>query len=181
MAKKTKTEVSSSGSGGKSKTPSGGAEEKDKGLLSKPGVMVVVVLLSILASVAKLYSTAGPKGLAHSFKVLMDTFTPAPRDNVVLPDLVTPEVNADGSAIIPKNANPEGKPREAVKECVDRHEECKVFFKQGECLKNPGWMIINCPESCDKQVDTHAIPMLKDCNHGLHVLLFSVGECLRAA
>lgn len=154
MAKKTKAEVSSTGNGGKPKAPRIGTEERDKGFLGKPGVMIVVVLLSILASVAKLYSTAGPKGLMHSFKVLMSTITAGPQDNVVLPDLVTPETHDDGSAIIPKNANPEGKPREALKECVDRHEECKQFFKQGECLKNPGWMIINCPQSCDKQVSS---------------------------
>jgi hypothetical protein len=50
---------------------------------------------------------------------------------------------------VPKGANTEGKPREAVKECLDRHSECIGFEQQGECHKNPGWMIINCPRSCN--------------------------------
>jgi hypothetical protein len=57
--------------------------------------------------------------------------------------------NADGSVAIPKGANAEGKPREATKDCLDRHEQCVDFAKNGECLKTPGWMIINCPRSCD--------------------------------
>jgi hypothetical protein len=50
---------------------------------------------------------------------------------------------------VPKGANVEGKPREAIKDCIDRHAECPAFMKQGECSKNPGWMIINCPKSCN--------------------------------
>ena len=45
-------------------------------------------------------------------------------------------------------ANPEGKPREAEKFCKDRYPECKQYAKQGECTKTPGWMIMNCPNSC---------------------------------
>lgn len=52
-------------------------------------------------------------------------------------------------AKLPKYANEEGKPPEANKdECNDRHENCKIFFDNGECTKNPGWMIVNCPHSC---------------------------------
>lgn len=58
-----------------------------------------------------------------------------------------PPVQSDGT--IPKGANSEGKPREAVKDCIDRHTECIQFQRNGECLKNPGWMIVNCPRSCD--------------------------------
>lgn len=58
-----------------------------------------------------------------------------------------PPVQSDGT--IPKGANSEGKPREAVKDCIDRHTECVQFQRNGECLKNPGWMIVNCPRSCD--------------------------------
>jgi len=54
-------------------------------------------------------------------------------------------------AEIPKGANQEGKPREAVKECIDRYpKECQEFVRAGECLKTPGWMIMNCAKSCDK-------------------------------
>jgi hypothetical protein len=51
-------------------------------------------------------------------------------------------------ANIPRGANPEGKPREATSDCNDRHNECKEFAKFGECEKNPGWMTIFCPRSC---------------------------------
>ena len=50
----------------------------------------------------------------------------------------------------PVGANEAGKPREvSLKQCSDRHEQCKGFAKHGECEKNPGWMVINCPSSCD--------------------------------
>jgi len=51
---------------------------------------------------------------------------------------------------VPKGANAEGKPRdESIRNCVDRHEQCKAFADRGECMKNPGWMIVNCPRSCN--------------------------------
>lgn len=63
------------------------------------------------------------------------------------PEVDMPETSA---RLVPKNANAEGKPREAVKECMDRHPQCKAFYRQGECDRNPGWMIVNCPKSCDR-------------------------------
>lgn len=57
------------------------------------------------------------------------------------------------NSINPKGANTEGKPRAAVKECLDRHEQCTGFSIRGECIKNPGWMIMNCPKSCDLQTN----------------------------
>jgi hypothetical protein len=50
---------------------------------------------------------------------------------------------------VPKFANAEGKPREAEADCIDRYPDCKTFLNQGECQKNPGWMIVNCPKSCN--------------------------------
>jgi|EP01033_Poteriospumella_lacustris_P015932 prolyl 4-hydroxylase len=61
-------------------------------------------------------------------------------------DVASPPVNVDN---VPKGANAWGKPRPATKDCVDRHNECKQFREQGECARNPGWMIINCPRSCN--------------------------------
>lgn len=49
---------------------------------------------------------------------------------------------------VPKGSNPEGKPRPADRDCVDRYDECVAFRDQGECVNTPGWMIINCPKSC---------------------------------
>ena len=34
-------------------------------------------------------------------------------------------------------------------DCFDRHEACAWFSSEGECEKNPGWMIVNCPISCN--------------------------------
>jgi len=58
-------------------------------------------------------------------------------------------VKKDEQDLVPKGANREGKPIE-VKEgdCEDRHERCVGFADAGECTKNPGWMIVNCPRSC---------------------------------
>ena len=33
--------------------------------------------------------------------------------------------------------------------CQDRFKRCKNDKKNGECTRNPGWMIVNCPESCN--------------------------------
>jgi len=72
----------------------------------------------------------------------------------------TAEDSVDNSAFvetdgveIPKGANPEGKPRPATKDCIDRYPDCVGFRENGECLKNPGWMIINCPRSCNDITD----------------------------
>ena len=54
-------------------------------------------------------------------------------------------VDMGTSVIVPKGANLEGRPREAVKDCVDRYpKDCGGFVAQGECDRNPGWMIIHC-------------------------------------
>ena len=49
---------------------------------------------------------------------------------------------AAAEAELPKGANPDGKPIEASDDCVDRHQQCVGFAHQGECEKNPGWMIV---------------------------------------
>jgi prolyl 4-hydroxylase len=60
------------------------------------------------------------------------------------------KAKAAAEAQLPKGANAEGKPLEVkLGTCKDRHEQCKVYLRQGECDKNPGWMIVNCPNSCN--------------------------------
>ena len=57
---------------------------------------------------------------------------------------------AENDASLPKGANPEGKPHEVkLGDCKDRHAQCVGFAKNDECVKNPGWMIVNCPRSCN--------------------------------
>lgn len=57
------------------------------------------------------------------------------------------QIKAENS---PKGANKEGTPREvSLSQCSDRHEQCKGFATMGECERNPGWMVINCPNSCN--------------------------------
>lgn len=49
---------------------------------------------------------------------------------------------------IPNYASTDGRATEAPVECFDRHPECDFFVSEGECTRNPGWMIINCPAGC---------------------------------
>mmetsp|Transcript_35266 Transcript_35266/g.41592 ORF Transcript_35266/g.41592 Transcript_35266/m.41592 type:complete len:429 (+) Transcript_35266:47-1333(+) len=48
--------------------------------------------------------------------------------------------------------------------CQDRHRRCKQDAKNGECIRNPGWMIVNCPQSCDK---CDMLDMSKRCDRKL--------------
>ena len=51
---------------------------------------------------------------------------------------------------VPKGSNPDGLAREVkLGQCSDRHDQCPVWTNQGECEHNPGWMIVNCPHSCN--------------------------------
>jgi hypothetical protein len=58
------------------------------------------------------------------------------------------DATAQSSRVIPKYANPEGKPMEAEEGCEDRNENCQSFAARGECGKSIGWMVVNCPASC---------------------------------
>jgi hypothetical protein len=92
-----------------------------------------------------------------------------PKSNDVLLSFTLP--SATNAAEVPKNANSEGRPREAVRDCVDRHPECVGFEQQGECTKNPGWMIINCPRSCDRHNNACALrdPQLRCSRTALNI------------
>ena len=37
---------------------------------------------------------------------------------------------------------------EGEKPCVDDHEECEFWAKEGECEKNPNYMLTSCAKSC---------------------------------
>ena len=32
--------------------------------------------------------------------------------------------------------------------CADTHQACDYWARQNECRRNPGYMLVNCPESC---------------------------------
>jgi len=52
--------------------------------------------------------------------------------------------------VILKGANFEVKPLEvSFDDCVDRHKTCVTWADHGQCPKNPGWMAVNCPLSCN--------------------------------
>lgn len=56
---------------------------------------------------------------------------------------------SNGEPKIAKGSNAEGKPPVvSATDCSDRHPSCVGFAQRGECQNNPGWMIINCPHSC---------------------------------
>jgi prolyl 4-hydroxylase len=51
---------------------------------------------------------------------------------------------------IAKGSNEQGAPPAvSYEECEDRAEPCPRYAAAGECEKNPGWMIVNCPHSCN--------------------------------
>jgi len=50
---------------------------------------------------------------------------------------------------IAKGANEDGRPPTVDRTtCDDRVQQCPGFAANGECDRNPGWMIVNCPKSC---------------------------------
>jgi len=42
-------------------------------------------------------------------------------------------------------------PKQSLQNCEDRDSRCEAFAgpNNEECLVNPGWMIVNCPKTCD--------------------------------
>lgn len=125
--------------------------------------LFAVAMVSMLVSVFNVAQNS-TSGFGHSLQVLMNAFTgketslpPQPTCDSSTGVCPIEAQEEGGKQSIPKGANAAGKPREASKDCVDRHEECKQFYKNGECYKNPGWMIINCPRSCNDQVNACAM------------------------
>lgn len=73
----------------------------------------------------------------------------APKRTCAADDAECIKARALENAHLPKGANPEGKPLDvSLQNCKDRHAQCAGFQKNNECVKNPGWMIVNCPDSC---------------------------------
>lgn len=62
-----------------------------------------------------------------------------------------PTVVPEKSAKIAKGANEKGVPPSvSMNECLDRYpEQCPRYAVDNQCTINPGWMIVNCPKSCD--------------------------------
>lgn len=51
---------------------------------------------------------------------------------------------------IAKGSNERGAPPEInTSACDDRNAACGGYAEHGECDRNPGWMIVNCPHSCN--------------------------------
>lgn len=50
---------------------------------------------------------------------------------------------------IPENAAPVS----SINACTDRYNYCQTYANQGLCDKSPGWMIVNCCESCDEELN----------------------------
>jgi hypothetical protein len=86
--------------------------------------------------------------LVEKGTVIDDTVVPSTERHTVAKAVI--EDNAEEVNNIPKGANSAGKPREvSIETCNDRHQQCVNFAAQGECEANPGWMIVNCPSSCN--------------------------------
>ena len=50
--------------------------------------------------------------------------------------------------VIPKSAAP------STDKCQDRFSVCEQYARGGSCWENPGWMIVHCCKSCDKEIDS---------------------------
>lgn len=57
-------------------------------------------------------------------------------------------VPVQDDVVIPRTANTAGAAPELPVDCVDRHANCNLYERQDQCNENPGWMIVNCPLSC---------------------------------
>ncbi|XP_040568966.1 zinc metalloproteinase nas-6 [Lepeophtheirus salmonis] len=49
-----------------------------------------------------------------------------------------------------KPIKPTSKPAKTKADCVDSNKYCPTWAKQGECEKNPAWMLKNCQISCQE-------------------------------
>ena len=98
--------------------------------MTRRGVLLLLLLVLVLSV---LYC----RGQDEEYEDLGDEHVCSAGDSV-----------CEAEAAIPKGANVDGRPREAG-DCEDRHTQCVGFAEQGECDINPGWMIINCPVSCN--------------------------------
>lgn len=118
----------------------------------------VILVFAVVAALTR--SLWDPYGMvAHRFG-LSDSYTSPPNKerkekktitkSKVVDDVLCPPGDkiCEMNSKLPQFANAEGKPRVAEKVCEDRHAQCRGFQKVGECDKNPGWMIVNCPKSC---------------------------------
>ena len=122
------------------------------------GPCVILVFAVVVAMTRSLWDPYGMvahrMGLSDSFISPSDkrkekTQNIKSKGKVTTDDLCPPgDKICEMNSKLPQFANAEGKPRAAEKVCEDRHDQCKGFLSQGECDKNPGWMIVNCPQSC---------------------------------
>jgi hypothetical protein len=61
-----------------------------------------------------------------------------------------PNANPEPKVKIAKGSNEQGKPPDvSLSSCTDRVDACPGYGKAGECERNPGWMIVNCPHTCN--------------------------------
>ena len=42
--------------------------------------------------------------------------------------------------------------------CKDKNKDCKAWAADGECCKNPDYMLENCPESCSQCGEINEVP-----------------------
>ena len=114
----------------------------------------VILVFAVIAALTR--SLWDPYGMVAHRLGFSDSFTSPPNQRKEktkskgMDDVVCPPGDkiCEMNSKLPQFANAEGKPRAAEKVCEDRHDQCKGFQKAGECDKNPGWMIVNCPKSC---------------------------------
>ena len=92
--------------------------------LSYTFLIVVVVLLLLKGNVSADNVDCTTDGTCRNPDAVPDSI------DLISIELPDPE--------LPKGSNMNGTPREASKDCLDRHEQCIDFEAQGECDANPG-------------------------------------------
>jgi prolyl 4-hydroxylase len=113
-------------------------------------ILLFIYVITVLGESAEVCAASGDESceLGSSEKPADESL-----ELELVDDTITVQNTSDSTASaikIPKGANVEGKPIEvSFDECKDRHQQCVGWANNGECIKNPGWMTVNCPASCN--------------------------------
>lgn len=123
------------------------------------GILTVLIIIGILVACGAVYYKVIYVNKKNSSLVTEKVSNPSTKPSVAKQEIVHPSSVASAiatcdkndkeciaaavaaatsaDAVIPKSANIDGKPREAVKDCIDRYPtECKDFAKTGKTLHN---------------------------------------------
>merc|ERR1712008_97097 len=61
-----------------------------------------------------------------------------------------PQVGGHGSISVTPKPTPRPTSKPTVVTCEDSHKHCNYWAEKDECKKNPEWMLVSCPVSCEQ-------------------------------